>query len=242
MTQTPATPQTAPLTDPVSSALTAAKADPAKVGAFELALISALLYVVPADGPPPLDKTFGVDVPFTLMGVTLKDGTRANGLFTTREAAAAVFGDAPLMGIRGLHALQILREHWIALNPGATPGLILSPDQIQAILESVGEVRLTSVDAPGRTPTMPEREPLELTDRLRRALTHETISGVWLGRITDPETGAPGWLLQVQGTAPFANVRAAVDIAAVGLDFHGETLDLSVGLPGGPEGVGLRVV
>ncbi|WP_269515707.1 SseB family protein [Brevundimonas subvibrioides] len=232
----------APPADLVDQALSAAIADPGLTGAFELALASAVVYVVPADGVPPPGQVFGLDVPFQLMGITLKDGTPANALFTTRAAAARNAGEAAVMGIRGLHALEILRDGWIVLNPGAETGLVLSPEQIRTILKGLGDVRLTDAGQAARAVTVPEREPTELVDRLRRVLTHAHVTGAWLGRTTNASTGAQGWYLQVRGSAPFANVRLAVEQAAGGLDFHGETLDLTVMTPDAADGTGLRIV
>ena len=89
---------------------------------------------------------------------------------------------------------------------------------------------------------MPDREPADLVDRLRRVLSDPIVTAAWLGRTTDPTTRAQGWRLDVRTEAVFANLKKAVEDAALGLDFHGETLDIFSSLPGGPDGVGIKII
>ncbi len=226
----------------VEHALIAAKADPSRQGALQLALLSAELYVVPTDGLPAEGQVFGVDVPFQVRGVVLKEGQKATALFTSADRAGVVFGDAAVMAMRGHHALEIMGQGWLVLDPGSENGLVLSPTDSQAILAGFGDARLTTEADFATAVTMPEREPVELVERLRRVLSNPIVSAAWLGRIQNAETGVGGWRLDVRTEAVFADLKKAVEQAAVGLDFHGETLDIFASLPGGPDGVGIKII
>lgn len=227
----------------VEAALIAALESPERQGAFQTALLTSEIYVVPTNGAPSGDLIFGVDVPFSLLGIRLKAGEEATALFTTVARAKAMFGDdVEVMAMRGQHALEIMGKRWLVMNPGAEQGLVLSPQDSQAILAGMSDARPTRPEDFSVEVAVPDREPAELVDRLRRVLSDPIVTAAWLGRTTHPTTGAKGWRLDVRTEAVFANLKKAVEDAALGLDFHGETLDIFSSLPGGPDGVGIRII
>ncbi|QQQ17409.1 SseB family protein [Brevundimonas vitis] len=228
--------------NPLEQALAQALADPTKQSAFELALMGAELYVVPSDGVPPEGQTLGIERPFSLKGIRLSDGREATALFTSLERVKVVFGDEQPMAMRGLHALQIMAEGTLALNPGAPGGLILGPRDIAAILKGIGDARPGTRTPAGLDLSVPEREPKVLIDRLKPRLAGPGVEAVWIARTTARDTGAKGLLIDVRSTLPFVEVRTRVEQAAAGLNTEGEALELSVSLPGGEAGVGLKVL
>ncbi len=230
-----------PAPNTLEKALAALLADPVKGQAvFEHALLFEVVYVVPTDGVPPEGQVLGVDRPFILEGVTLSDGQKPTALFTSPEKARTGFGpDTPVMGMRGLHALQALEANGVVLNPGAPPGLALSPAEIAAIVLDVSDARLQVGDV---TLSAPEREPVNLVARLRSAVAIPQVSGAWLARAVWADNRADGWYLEVRGKTGLAEIRRRVTASIVGLDFHGETLEMSIAPEGPGEGVGLRLV
>jgi hypothetical protein len=193
------------------------------------------LYVVPSDGVPPEGQTLGIERPFSLKGIRLSDGREATALFTSLERVKVVFGDEEPMAMRGLHALQIMAEGTLALNPGAPGGLILGPRDIAAILNGIGDARPGTRTPAGLDLSVPDREPTVLIDR-------PGVEAVWIARTTARDTGAKGLLIDVRSTLPFVEVRTRVEQAAAGLNTEGEALELSVSLPGGEDGVALKVL
>jgi hypothetical protein len=228
--------------NPLEAALAAALADPARQPGFEHALLSAEVYVSPSDGVPPDDAVLGVDRPFTLRGVTLSDGLTPTALFSSVERLRTAFGaEAPVMGIRGLHLLELMKHNGVALNPGAPPALILTPDDVEAILVDIRDARLGQGGGDA-TLTAPDREPVNLAARLREAVAVPEVSGAWLARADWTDGRPSGWFLDVRGATGIAHIRRRVTAAIVGLDFHGETMELSVGPDQPTDGVGLRLV
>ncbi len=235
----PYTPTPEPNT--LETALAGLIADPAKGQAvFEHALLFEVVYVVPTDGVPPEGEILGVDRPFRLDGVTLGDGQQPTALFTSPEKAKAAFGpETPVMGMRGLHALEIMEANGVILNPGAPPGLVLDPAQIQAITRDVVDARFSVGDV---TLSAPEREPTNLVARLTKALATPEVSGAWLARAVWADERPGGWYLDVRGATGLADIRRRVTASIIGLDFHGETMELSVGPERDGNGVGIRLV
>jgi hypothetical protein len=231
-----------PQPNPLEQALTAALTDPAQQDAFVFALLTAEIYVVPTEGLPPEGKVFGVDVPFRLQGVVLKDGIEATAVFTAPERAKAVFGEDKVMGMAGQHALEIMGERWLILNPGSPPGLVLSPDQSKAILSAIGDAAPSAPIPPHIEIGLPERTPTALIDRLQRVLPKPQIAGAWLSRVTDRNTGAKSWRLDVRADISLATVRADVDRAIAGVDFFGEPMELVYARANGPDGYGIKIV
>lgn len=226
----------------LEQALTAALADPSKESAFAFSLLTSEIYVVPTEGVPANDKVFGVDVPFLLKGVVLKDDIQATAIFTSPHRAKAVFGDDGVMAMLGHHALQVMSAGWLIVNPGSPPGLVLTPEQSAAILSDLGDA-VPSAPIPDHVEIgLPDRTPTALIDRLQRVLPKSQIAGAWLARVTDRTTGALSWRLEVRSDLPLAVVRADVDRAVRGMEFFGETMDLVYAHANGPDGYGIRIV
>lgn len=222
----------------LEEALSAAQGDPAQ--SATTALLAAELYVVPTDGVPPPGVQPGRDLPLNLQGLVLTDGQPATAAFTRPEGATAVFGAPAPMAMRGRYLLESFRSGWIILNPGQAIGLVLSPDDIAAILaESGGALPLT--ESADLELTAPARSPDLLIARLKTALADADVTGAWLARATDRSTGTAGWRLEVRGGA-LGEVRARVAAAVDGLDFGGETLDLVTAPDSGAEAPGLRII
>lgn len=222
----------------LEEALSAAKADPGQ--STVTALLAAELYVVPTDGVPPPGVQLGRDRPLDLQGLILRDGQPATAAFTRPEGATAVFGAPAPMAMRGRYLLESFRSGWIILNPGQTIGLVLSPDDIAAILAESGEA-LPLTESADLELTAPERSPDLLIARLRTGLADAGVTGAWLARARDRNTGAVGWRLEVRGGA-LGDVRARVTAAADGLDFAGEPMTLVTAPDSGADGPGLRII
>lgn len=226
----------------LEAALAAALADPAVQPAFEHALLASEVYVSPSEGVPPEGQTLGVDRPFLLQGIILSDGLRPTAVFSSIERLRTAFGpEAPVMGIRGLHVLELMKHNGVALNPGAAPGLILTPDDVEAILVDIRDARVgaTGDDV---TLTVPDVEPVNLVRRLREAVSLPEVTQAWLARAEWTDGRPGGWYLDVRGATGITHIRRRVTASIVGLDFHGETMELSVGPEQPGEGVGIRLV
>lgn len=225
----------------LEEAISAAKAAPEAPANVTVALLAAELYVVPTGGEPPAGVVLGRDRPLELEGLVLRAGHRATAAFTRREGATAVFGAPASMGMRGKHLLEAFRGGWIVLNPGQENGLVLSPDDIAAILAEAGAARpLTeSVDV---ELTTPERSPDLLIARLGPALAAGGVAAAWLARSIERKTGARGWRLEVRGGPGLGGVRSLVAAAVDGLDFGDEPLELVVAPDSGADGPGVRIV
>lgn len=225
----------------LENAISTAIADPAGRPNVTVALLAAELFVVPTGGEPPAGVVLGRDRPLELEGLVLKAGHRATAAFTRREGAVAVFGAPASMAMRGKHLLEAFRGGWIVLNPGQENGLVLSPDDITAILSDAGEAQPLTETADVEL-TVPERSPDVLIARLKSSLAAGGVAAAWLARSTDRSSGARGWRLEVRGGPDLNGVRALVRRAVEGLDFGGEPLDLVVAPDSGADGPGVRIV
>jgi hypothetical protein len=222
-------------------ALAAALADPTKQGGLETALLAAELHVSSTGGPPSSGVELGRDAPLRLDGIVLDADRQATAAFTRPEYAVPVFGAPTSMAMRGRHLLEAFRNGWIALNPGRPQGLVLSPDDIAAILRAAGQAQ-PFADTADVDLTVPDPEPSLLVARLRTALADEAIQAVWLARTRHRATGAEAWRLEVRARMEISDVRARVEAAVDGLNFQGEPLDLLIAPPFGADGVGLKLI
>lgn len=225
----------------LEEAITAALAAPGDRANVTVALLAAELYVVPTGGEPPAGVVPGRDRPLELQGLVLKAGHRATAAFTRRDGATAVFGAPASMAMRGKHLLEAFRGGWIVLNPGQQNGLVLSPEDIAAILAEAGDARPLTESADVEL-SEPERSPELLIARLRSAFAAGGVSAAWLARSTDRTTGVRGWRLEVRGGPGLTGVRSLVAAAIDGLDFGDEPLELLVAPDSGADGPGVRVV
>lgn len=222
-------------------ALTSALADQTQQGVLETALLAAELHVSPTGGKPAPGIELGRDAPLRLDGIVLDDGRQATAVFTRSEYAVPVFGAPTSMAMRGRHLLEAFSGGWIVLNPGQPQGLVLSPDDIAAILKAAGAAQ-PFVDSADVALADPDPEPSLLVARLRTVLADDAVKAAWLARSTDRATGAKGWRLEVRAVSNFSDVRARVETAIAGLNFDGEPLDLLVAPPVGADGVGLKLI
>lgn len=222
-------------------ALANALADPARQGGFETAFLAAELYVCPTGGAPAPHLIPGFDVPLRLDGIVLKSGQKATAVFSRPEFATPVFGEPASMIIRGRHLLEGFSDGYVALNPGQTQGLVLTPEDIGAILVAAGDAQ-PFTDSADVVLTNPDPKPHLLVTRLKIALGDEAIKAAWLARSANRVTGVQGWRLEVRADADPVTVRQRVQAAVEGLDFGGEPLDLLIAAPLGADGVGLKLI
>ncbi|WP_439477177.1 SseB family protein [Brevundimonas sp.] len=249
---TPATPMT--FTDnpmnPLEELLYAGLADPAQMGAFERIMLEADLYAVPeADSPGGTPGDDGAKVlrpgeQLILRGVVLNDGRDTVTLFTDPRRATEMFGpETRILAMKGRNLLDMLKDNVILLNPDGGKGLMMTPDQIKAVLEHdpvrplvrpSGRVELHAVE--------PENEPVFLSKALREAFQPPMVEAIWVARAVWPDIGQIGWFADVRSDGPADEITALLQRAVRGLKFGTETLDVSVSKPGGKDGVGVKVV
>lgn len=222
-------------------ALAAALTDPARQGGFETAFLAAELYVCPTGGAPAPHLIPGFDVPLRLDGIVLKGGQKATAVFSRPEFATPVFGEPASMIMRGRHLLEGFSDGYVVLNPGQAQGLVLSPDDMSAILVTAGDAQ-PFTDSADVVLANPDPEPNLLVARLKAALSVEPIKAAWLARSMNQATGVHGWRLEVRADADPVTVRQRVQAAVEGLDFGGESLDLLIAAPMGADGVGLKLI
>ena len=249
---TPATPMT--FTDnpmnPLEELLYAGLADATQMGAFEQIMLEADLYAVPeADSPGGTPGDDGAKVlrpgeGLILRGVVLNDGRNTVTLFTDPRRAVQMFGeDTRILAMKGRNLLEMIKDTVVLLNPAGGQGLMMTPDQISAVLEHApvaplvrpsGRVELHAVE--------PENEPVFLSKALRIAFQPPMVEAIWVARAVWPDIGQIGWFVDVRSDQPADEITALVGRAVRGLKFGTETLDVSVSKPGGKDGVGVKVV
>lgn len=236
--------------NPLEEALYEALADASRMGWFERVMLEADLYAVPdPEGPGGTPGDDGSKVlrqgeQLILRGLVLNDGRDSVSLFTDPSRATRVFGeDARILAMQGRALLSLLKDSVVLLNPEDGKGLLLNPDQIKAVLEHEqlpsfypvsGRVELHDVE--------PENEPVMLTQVIRDNFKAPMVDGVWLARAIWPDIGRIGWFLDIRSDRPADEMKALAARAVRGLQFGVETLDVSVGKPGGKPGVGLKLV
>ncbi|HWW11520.1 MAG TPA: SseB family protein, partial [Brevundimonas sp.] len=70
-----------------------------------------------------------------LRGLRMKDGRDTVALFTDPQRVAQVFGaDAAFIAIQGRHLFELLQDAVILINPAGGRGVMMTPDQIRAVL------------------------------------------------------------------------------------------------------------
>ena len=236
--------------NPLEEALYEGLADASRMGMFERLMLEADLYAVPEPDSPggtPGDdgaKVLRQGEQLILRGVVLNDGTNTVTLFTDPRRATTMFGeDTRILAMQGRTLLDMLKDAVVLLNPDGGTGLRMNPDQIKAVLEHEpvrptvrpsGRVELHAVE--------PVNEPIILTAALRAAFKPPMIESLWLARAIWPDIGQIGWLADIRTDQPSDAMKALVERAVRGLQFGNETLDVSVGKPGGEPGVGLKLV
>lgn len=252
---TAAAPQPLRFTDnpmnPLELALYEGLADHTKMGVFEQMMLEADLYAVPDGGGP--GSTPGDDGPkvlrageqLILRGVTLNDGRDTVTLFTDPRRPTALFGpDARILAMKGRNLLQILRKAVILLNPDGGKGLLLNPDQIEALLGHLpaDETWSPAPGGPVELSDVPEAErPHNLIGRIQDALSGVDDAAAWLSRARWTGTPQTGWRLDVRTDRPADEVVALVHRAIRGLQFGQEVFDVAVSKPGGEDAVGVKV-
>ncbi len=236
--------------NPLEELLYTGLADASQMGGFEQIMLEADLYAVPEpEGPGGTPGDDGTKVlrpgeQLILRGVTLNDGRDTVTLFTDPTRAVDMFGDdTRILAMRGRTLLDMLKDRVVLLNPAGGKGLMMEPDQIQAVLGHApvaplvrpsGRVELHAVE--------PENEPVMLTKALRIALKPPLVDSIWVARAIWPDIGQIGWFADVRSNGPADEITVLVQRAVRGLKFGTETLDISVSKPGGKDGVGVKVV
>jgi hypothetical protein len=220
------------------------------MGLFERLMLEADLYAVPEPDSPggtPGDdgaKVLRAGEQLILRGVVLNDGRNTVTLFTDPRRATKMFGeDARILAMQGRALLDILKDAVVLLNPEGGKGLLLTPDQIRAVLEHepvrplrpvTGRAELHDVE--------PQNEPIMLLKAIRDVFKAPMVEEIWLARAIWPDVGQIGWFLDIRSTGAADEIKALVARAVRGLKFGAETLDVSVSKPGGPKGVGVKVI
>lgn len=236
--------------NPLEEALYEGLADASQMGLFERLMLEADLYAVPEPDSPggtPGDdgaKVLRAGEQLILRGVVLNDGRNSVTLFTDPSRATKMFGEeARILAMQGRALLDILKDSAVLLNPEGGKGLLLNPDQIKAVLEHPSGPLLRPVSGRAELHEVdPENEPVMLTQAIREALKGQKVKDVWLARAIWPDVGQIGWFLDMRSDGPADEIKALVARSVRGLKFGTETLDVSVGKPGGKPGVGVKVI
>lgn len=237
--------------NPLEAALYEGLADPTKMGLFERLMLEADLYAVPEAGSP--GSTHGDDghkvlkqgEQFVLRGLVLNDGRDTVVLFTDPRRAPEIFGeDTRIVAMNGRKLLELLKDAVVLLNPSDGKGLLLDPDQIKAVLEHApaipepvrptGKVALSNV--------APVEYPIALIEALNETFASVGAHAVWLAKARWEADGQAGWYVDVRTNEEPDTVRAILRRAVRALSLEQETLDVAVGKPGGPDGVGIKLV
>ncbi|KQY80447.1 SseB family protein [Brevundimonas sp. Root1423] len=237
--------------NPLEEALYEGLADASRMGLFERLMLEADLYAVPEPDSPggaPGDdgaKVLRQGEQLVLRGVVLNDGRNSVSVFTDPTRATAMFGEeARIIAMKGRSLLALMGETPALLNPDGGRGLLLNPDQIRSLLEHEeaipqlrpvsGRAELHDVD--------PLSEPTALVQAIADTFKPPMVKDVWLARAIWPEVGQIGWFLDIRTDSPADEIKALVGRAVRGIHFGYETLDLTVGKPGGEPGVGIKII
>lgn len=236
--------------NPLEEALYEGLADASQMGIFEQLMLEADLYAVPDAGGPgstPGDdgnKVLRQGEQLILRGVVLNDGRNSVTLFTDPRRAAKMFGEeSRIIAMQGRALLDILKDTVVLLNPEGGKGLLLEADQIKAVLGHApirplrpvsGRVELHAVE--------PENEPVMLMRAIMDTFPAPMVEAVWLARAIWPDVGQIGWFMDIRSDRPADELKALAARGVRGLKFGTETLDVSVGKPGGKPGVGIKVI
>lgn len=237
--------------NPLEETLYEGLADHTKMGVFERLMLEADLYAVPEEGAP--GGTHGDDgakvlrpgEQLVLRGVVLNDGRNTVTLFTDPRRATQMFGEGTrILAMKGRALLNILKDAVILLNPADGKGLLLDPDQIEAVLgheeipvaaaRPTGTVELADVPEP--------QHPIALVGRLNEAFSALPVKAAWLARARWMEAQQMGWYVDVRTDEDPAVVRSIIERSVRGLAFGGEVLDIAVSKPGGEAGTGVKLV
>lgn len=260
MTEFLTQPKTAPIDEArngVEQIIEAAMADPSHWRAFEQVLPTTDLYIAP-DGDTlkavtPGEtgmRTLRPDETIEVKGVTLDDGRTAASVFTDPGRLKASLGeDAVFIAMNGRNVLNLFREGPIILNPGSPRVMVFQKDDIESLLAAAAQAD-SQRQAGGRPSgtvqlSNPAITPTVLVERLTTAfgsLGADGIKAAWLARAVWPEAQNEGWYLDVRTARPVDEVRAIVQRALTGVSFGKDSLHVSGEAPGGPEGVGIRII
>jgi hypothetical protein len=126
--------------NPLEVALNDSLAPPADMGLFEALLLGEDLYAVPQPGsfgssPTDGQQTIRPGQDLVLRGLRMKDGRDTVALFTDPQRVAQIFGaEAVFIAVQGLHLFNLLQDAVILINPARGRGVMMTPDQIKAVL------------------------------------------------------------------------------------------------------------
>jgi hypothetical protein len=126
--------------NPLEVALNDSLAPPADMGLFEALLLGEDLFAVPQPDSVGAGLAEGAQMispgqELVLRGLRMKDGRDTVALFTDPQRVAQVFGaDAAFIAIQGRHLFELLQDAVILINPAGGRGVMMTPDQIRAVL------------------------------------------------------------------------------------------------------------
>lgn len=231
MTDAPARPAFEPLNDLERQLMAAASGGAEQRAAFEAAVADAPLWVVPAPGEAAAEV-------LRLRTVAL-DGRAATAVFTARERALQSIGpDVEPVSYPGRVLLETIRENPAVLNPGHGFGVRWSPDAMASL---IGRPNPLPADRVPVEVARPATTPPGLVEALTRELGAEpAIKAAWLA-LARWRDGEEGFLLDLRGVAAEAAVPVLMNRALAGLDLD-VRLDVVLGAPDQPPGVGLEIV
>ncbi|MFO1012876.1 MAG: enhanced serine sensitivity protein SseB C-terminal domain-containing protein [Caulobacteraceae bacterium] len=187
------------------AAATDAKARPAFVGAF----LQSEVFLSPAGDPPSEDELGPIVV------ANLANGETAAAVFTARERLFEVVGpDARVAALTGRELLEQARGEAVQVNPGLSPSVVWSPDDIEQILGPGDDVAVGTQILLSH----PMQQPTELIGRLRSGLTPlAQIKAAWILQAHRSDQADPMWLLGVEHSGDWAEVDQAIASSIRGL-------------------------
>ena len=199
--------------------------------AFEAAVPSAELWVVPAPGETAADVL--------RLRTVAQDGRPATVVFTARERAAQAMGpEVAPVAFEGRALLETIRENPAVLNPGHGYGARWSPDAMAAL---IGRPNPAAADRHPTHVARPASTPPGLVEALTRELGAEpAVRAAWLA-LARWRDGEEGFLLDIRAEPGEAAVPALMNRALAGLTLD-VRLDVVVGSPAEAPGAGLEIV
>lgn len=231
----PARPAFEPLNDLERQLMAAASGGAEQRAAFEAAVAEAPLWVVPAPNNSPGESAADT---LRLRTVAL-DGRAATAVFTARERALQSIGpEVEPVSYPGRVLLETIRENPAVLNPGHGFGVRWSPDAMASL---IGRPNPLPADRAPVEVARPADTPPGLVEALTRELGAEpAIKAAWLA-LARWRDGEEGFLLDLRGAAHDAAVPVLMNRALAGLTLDAR-LDVVLGSPDQPPGVGLEIV
>lgn len=226
----------------IEQALMDAAVNPDARAAFHRALLDADLYAATPEAPAFAENRIAQEGErLSLLNVQGPDGAPVAAIFTAQERIVEVFGmDVGFVAIRGEELLSLVANQGAWLNPGFPYSVYWTPSELSAVLGK--GLQRTIQKETSVMLGVPADPPTALVTALQKVLGNDTrITEAWLALAHWPEEGTASWYLDVRTNLAAATVGDVLAETFRRADYAGKPLDMVVNIPGGGEGVGIRV-